>query len=50
MTFALIKLILLFFLIKDMLKISSSLMRQVNNAVFEEAVKKKALTKKVRKT
>ena len=33
-----------------MLKISSSLMRQVNNAVFEEAVKKKALTKKVRKT
>ena len=31
-----------------MLKISSSLVRQVNTAVFEEVVKKKAATKKVR--
>ena len=30
-----------------MLKISSSLVRQVNTAAFEEVVKKKASTKKV---
>lgn len=32
---------------QDMLKISSSLVRQVNTAVFEEVVKKKAATKKI---
>lgn len=30
-----------------MLKISSSLVRQVNTAAFEEVIKKKAATKKV---
>ena len=33
--------------IQDMLKVSSSLARQVNTAVFEEVIKKKSVTKKV---
>lgn len=33
-----------------MLKISSSLVRQVNAVAFEEVVKKKAVTKKVEET
>ena len=32
-----------------MLKVSSSLARQVNTAVFEEVIKKKSVTKKVEK-
>ena len=35
--------------IQDMLKVSSSLARQVNTAVFEEVIKKKSITKKVKK-
>lgn len=31
-----------------MLKVSSSLARQVNTAVFEEVIKKKSITKKVK--
>ena len=33
--------------IQDMLKVSSSLARQVNTAVFEEVIKEKSVTKKV---
>ena len=35
------------YFLQDMLKISSSLVRQVNTAAFEEVIKKKAATKKV---